>query len=76
MHDLALHLCERVIPSGPLRQWVLTVPRALRFPLARDAAPWRSVVGITVRTISGSPTNGWWARSRSLGPTRAISGVS
>jgi len=51
MHDLALHLCEQVIPAVPLRQWVLAVPRALRFLLARDAELRRRVVGITVRTI-------------------------
>ena len=51
MHDVALHLNEQVIPSVPLRQWVLTVPRALRFSLARDRALRRAVTNITVRSI-------------------------
>jgi len=38
MHDLALHLCERVVPSVPLRQWVLSVPRALRYGVPSSAS--------------------------------------
>ena len=30
MHDVALHLGEHVIPVVPLRQWVMTVSRALQ----------------------------------------------
>jgi hypothetical protein len=51
MHDQALHLVLRVIPAVPLRQFVLGVPRALRFPLARDAELRRATVGILVRTV-------------------------
>jgi hypothetical protein len=51
MHDQALHLVTQVVPAVPLRQFVLGVPRALRFPLARDAALRRATVGILVRTV-------------------------
>lgn len=51
MHDLALHLGEQVIPSVPLRQWVMTVPRSLRFTLARDRTLRRAVINVVVRSI-------------------------
>jgi hypothetical protein len=51
MHDVALHLAEQVVPAVPLRQWVLTVPRALRLPLARDSQLRRQVLSILVRSI-------------------------
>jgi hypothetical protein len=51
MHDVALHLAEHVVPAIPLRQWVLTVPRALRFPITRDSQIRRQVVSILVRSI-------------------------
>jgi len=51
MHDVAFHLSEQVIPAVPLRQWVFTVPRALRFPLHRDGPLRRALVSILCRTI-------------------------
>ena len=38
-------------PAVPLRQWVVAVPRALRFPLARDRPLRRAVISIVVRSI-------------------------
>src|SRR5262249_40497164 len=38
MHDTAAHLVDRVLPRAPYRQWVLSLPRRLRFLLARDAS--------------------------------------
>ena len=36
MHEGATWLCERVLPAVPLRQFVLSLPRALRYLLAYD----------------------------------------
>jgi hypothetical protein len=38
MADTAAHLMDRVIPEAEVRQWVLTLPFALRYRLAYDAA--------------------------------------
>jgi Putative transposase len=64
MADTAAHLVDRVLPSAPYRQWVLSVPKPLRLRLARDPA-WTSWVGgLVVRAI------GAWqrriARARSV----------
>ena len=37
MADTAAHLVDRVLPDVPVRQWVLSVPHALRYRLAYDA---------------------------------------
>ena len=37
MADTAAHLVDRVIPEVPIRQWVLTLPYALRYRCAYDA---------------------------------------
>jgi hypothetical protein len=34
MADTAAHLVDRVFPEVPVRQWVLSVPFALRYRLA------------------------------------------
>lgn len=36
MHDTAAHLVDRVIPRVPMRQWVATFPRRVRYHLAAD----------------------------------------
>ena len=36
MQGTALHLVDRVLPRVPVRQWVLSLPRWVRFLLARD----------------------------------------
>src|SRR2546426_9807798 len=39
MAETAANLVDRVLPpEAPVRQWVLSVPRQIRFHLARDAA--------------------------------------
>jgi hypothetical protein len=65
MADTAAHLVDRVLPSAPYRQWVLSVPKPLRLRLARDPA-WTSWVGgLIVRAV------GAWqrrvARARGVG---------
>ena len=34
MADTAAHLVDRVLPKVPVRQWVLSLPVALRYPAA------------------------------------------
>jgi len=56
MADTAAHLVDHVLPRAPYRQWVVTVPKALRLRLARDPA-WTTWVGnLAVRAI------GTWQR--------------
>jgi hypothetical protein len=45
MAEVSAHLVDRVLPDVPVRQWVLTVPWALRGWLARD----RELVSTVVR---------------------------
>ncbi len=52
MVDTAALLVDEVLPRQPVRQWVLSVPLALRFLFARDPAVMSSVLGIVVRAIS------------------------
>jgi hypothetical protein len=42
-----------VLPERPLRQWVLSLPYALRFLLATDPDALTLVLGAVHRTISG-----------------------
>jgi hypothetical protein len=37
MADVAAHLVDRVLPIVPVRQWVLSLPFALRYRMAYDA---------------------------------------
>jgi ribosomal protein S27E len=52
MTDSAALLADEVLPQKPLRQWVLSLPFALRFLLATDAEALTQVLGIVYRTIS------------------------
>jgi hypothetical protein len=54
MSDTAAHLVDRVFPEVPVRQWVLSVPYALRYRLAYDSSLVRDVWQIFVRTIFAS----------------------
>ena len=75
MSDTAARLVERVLPVAPYRQWVLTVPFALRFRLARDPA--RITRGAR-RAAAGHPpepsTAGQGARA-AAGETAAVTFV-
>ena len=51
MADTAVHLVDRVFPRVPIRQWVLSLPKPIRYILARDAKLLTKVVGIFVREI-------------------------
>ena len=45
-------LADEVLPERPLRQWVLSLPQALRFLLATDPDALTLVLGVVYRTIS------------------------
>ena len=53
MAETAALLVDEVLPNRPLRQWVLSLPFALRFLLARDPDVLTHVLGIVYRTIAG-----------------------
>ena len=54
MAGTAAHLVDRVFPEVPVRQWGLSVPHALRYRLAYDAALVRDVLQIFVRAVFAS----------------------
>ena len=53
MTESAALLVDEVLPRQPLRQWVLSLPFALRFLLATDPKVLTQVLGIAYRTIAG-----------------------
>jgi hypothetical protein len=52
MAETAALLTDEVLPERPLRQWVLSLPHALRFLLATDPDALTLVLGVVYRTIS------------------------
>jgi hypothetical protein len=50
----AAHLVDRVFPSVPIRQWVLSLPFAWRYRLAYDSGLVRDVLRIFVQTVFSS----------------------
>jgi len=54
MVDTAAHLVDRVFPDAPVRQWVLSLPFALRYRLAYDARLVTDVLRIFVQVVFGS----------------------
>jgi len=51
MAETAAHLVEHVFPQVPVRQWVITFPKRLRFFLHRDPALLGSVRRLVLRAI-------------------------
>ena len=51
MHDVSLHLEEKVLPRAPYRQWVLSLPFTLRYLLARDGRLQRDVLGVLLSAV-------------------------
>jgi hypothetical protein len=51
MADTAAHLVDRVIPAVPVRQWVLSLPYALRFRAAFDSALMGRLLGIFIHEV-------------------------
>jgi len=53
MADTAAHLVDRVFPDVPARQWVLSLPFALRYRLAYDSEMVTAVLGVFIRALFG-----------------------
>jgi len=51
MAGTAAHLVDRVLPAVPYRQWVLSLPRQVRFLLARDTDLLTRVLGVFLRKV-------------------------
>ena len=54
MVETAAHLTDHVFPRLPVRQWVLSVPKRLRYFMQRDGAVLNMVLGIFLRVIAQS----------------------
>src|SRR5213594_1431958 len=54
MADTAAHLVDRVFPEVPVRQWVLTLPVALRYRMAFNAGLTAQVLRAFTRTLFAS----------------------
>src|SRR2546425_2060864 len=53
MADTAAHLVDRVFPIVPVRQWVLSLPFALRYRMAYDARLTSGVLNVFIRALFG-----------------------
>jgi hypothetical protein len=70
MAEVAAHLTDQVFPALPVRQWVLSVPKRLRYFLQRDPAALRAVLHIVLRVVEG------WLRERSCCTRGRLGAVS
>lgn len=71
MVDAAALLVDEVLPSQPIRQWVLSVPFALRFLFTREPAALSAALGIVIRAI-GSHLIGRAGLTRAQAQTGAV----
>ena len=53
MADTAAHLVDRVVPIVPVRQWVLSLPFALRYRMACDRRLTSDVLNVFIRALFG-----------------------
>ena len=53
MADTAAHLVDHVLPHVPVRQWVLTLPMALRYRAGFDPALASAILELFLRTVFG-----------------------
>ena len=53
MADTAAHLVDRVFPVVPVRQWVLSLPFALRYRMAYDTRLTSGVLNVFIRALFG-----------------------
>ena len=51
MDQTAAHLVDHVLPHLPVRQWVLSVPKRLRYFMQRDGAALNSALRIFLRVV-------------------------
>lgn len=68
MTDSAALLADQVLPAKPIRQWVLSLPFALRFLLVTDTASLTQVLGLVYRAISAHIIK----KARGSGATGAV----
>jgi len=54
MVETAAHLTDHVFPRLPVRQWVLSVPKRLRYFMQRDGAVLNMVLRVFLRVIEQS----------------------
>ena len=54
MVETAAHLTDHVFPRLPVRQWVLSVPKRLRYFMQRDRAVLNMVLRTFLRVIAQS----------------------
>ena len=71
MADTAAHLVDRVFPEAPVRQWVLSLPHALRYRLAYDSDLMTDVLQVYIRALFGFYFN----RARDYGTEQAQCGA-
>jgi hypothetical protein len=71
MAETAALLADEVLPERPLRQWVLSLPHALRFLLARNPDALSRVLGVVYRTIARHLIN-QAGLTRATGATGAV----
>jgi hypothetical protein len=71
MNDTAAHVVDRVIPHVPIRQWVVTLPRRVRYHLAADP----KLATLALREVTRTLFTFQRRRARRLGvrPERAHS---
>ena len=51
MADTAAHLVDNVFPHVPVRQWVLSLPREIRYRLAYDKKLISEVLAVFLRVV-------------------------
>lgn len=54
MAEAAAHLCDHVFPRLPVRQWVLSVPKRIRYYLQRDKGALNAALRIFLRVVQQS----------------------
>ncbi len=72
MAETAAHLVDHVFPELPVRQWVLSLPKRLRYFLQREPAAVNAVLHIFLRTIEETLR----AHSSGAGPRARLGAVS
>ena len=72
MAETAAHLVDHLFPSLPVRQWVISFPKRLRYFLQRDPALRSAALGIVLRVIEQALRE----RSPGAGQTAQIGAVA
>jgi len=59
MAETAAHLADHVLPRVPVRQWVLSVPKRLRYYLQHDREALNSALRIFLDAIEATCAAAW-----------------